>query len=238
MSYLDHDLMDRFDRRAFRASKPYPWWNPQGMLTESGFERLCAALPDVSSFEAQFGAARKYEQASHDRYTLEWEPALDLPAPWRDFIAELRGPRYLRFLRRALGVRSIALDFHWHFTPTGCSISPHCDSRRKAGSQIFYFNTEADWDPAWGGQTLVLDDAGRFSRESSPAFEDFESEHPAEIMGNRSALFSAGPHSWHGMRALSCPEGALRKVFIGVFNKSGLLRRVKRRLKGKTSSGY
>ena len=57
-------------------------------------------------------------------------------------------------------------------------------------------------------------------------------------MGNRSALFSAGPHSWHGMQELSCPEGALRKVFIVVVNKAHLSRRVKRRLKGKPSPGY
>lgn len=238
MSYLNHEVIGRFEQKSFRATKPYPFWNPQGLLTPEGFERLRATLPEPSRFEAQFGVPRKYEQKSHDRYTLEYHAGLDLPVPWRDFIAELRSRRYRRFLRRALGVGPIELGFHWHYTPTGCSISPHCDSRRKAGSQLFYFNTEADWKPAWGGQTLILDDGGDLSRASSPAFEDFRAEMAVEIMGNRSALFSAGPHSWHGMRELTCPEGALRRVFIVVFNKAGPLRRLKRRLKGKPLSGY
>jgi len=34
----------------------------------------------------------------------------------------------------------------------GCAVSPHCDAVRKLATHIFYFNTEADWDPGWGGR--------------------------------------------------------------------------------------
>jgi hypothetical protein len=59
---------------------------------------------------------------------------------------------------------------NWHFAPAGFSLSPHVDAQRKLVSHIFYFNTEADWDPQWGGQTVVLDDQGRFSITDHPSF--------------------------------------------------------------------
>jgi hypothetical protein len=49
---------------------------------------------------------------------------------------------------------------HWHYTPAGKSVSPHCDSFNKIGSQIFYFSTPEDWDRSWGGETVILDDKG------------------------------------------------------------------------------
>ena len=54
---------------------------------------------------------------------------------------------------------------------TTATCSPHCDAVWKLGSHIFYFNE--DWNPGWGGETLVLDDGGRFSRRSAPDFDDF-----------------------------------------------------------------
>ena len=50
-----------------------------------------------------------------------------------------------------INARKINFRFHWHYTPNGCSVSPHTDSVREHGSQLFYFNSEDDWDPAWGG---------------------------------------------------------------------------------------
>jgi len=61
------------------------------------------------------------------------------------------------------GRDSLSLTLHWHYAPRGCSVSPHCDAVRKLGSHLCYFNTEEDWDPSWGGQTLLLD----FMREDS-----------------------------------------------------------------------
>ncbi len=238
MNYLDFDRLEGLEPRHFRSAKPYPWLNPQGVLTQQGFEALCATLPEVSRFTPSFDVKRKHGQASHDRYTLEYDEGVDLSAAWRAFLAELGGKRYRRFLRRMFGHRQLELGFHWHYAPAGCSVSPHCDSRRKLGSHLFYFNTPEDWDPAWGGQTVILDDGGRFPRESNPSFEDFQGSQTVEMMGNRSALFTTTGHSWHGVRELTCPEGSLRKVFIVVVNKGGVWRRIKRRLKGKAKAGY
>jgi hypothetical protein len=240
MRYLDADRLDAVDAAAFQSRRPYPWVNPAGLLTAEGYRRLYDTLPDVARFTPMFGVTRKHGQQSHDRYSLEYRRDLDLEAPWREFIRELYGPTYRRFLCRMLNRRFFSLRLHWHYTPNGCSISPHCDSKTKFGSHIFYFNTPADWDPAWGGQTMILDDGGRFSPKSAPRFEDFESAITAETLGNRSLLFARGAQSWHGMRDIHCPEHAMRRVFIVVINDAvrTKAREVIRQLSGQAVERY
>jgi len=238
MMYLDGDRLQAIDVEAYRSQRPFPWLNPIGLLTDEGYRRLLETLPNRSMFTPIFGKQRADGKRSHDRFSLEYHDGLDLPAPWQDFISELRGrPAYQDLLRRLLGARSFELLFYWHYTPRGCSVSPHCDSRRKLGGHIFYFNTSADWDPAWGGETLILDDGGRLNFQSAPDFTDFQQMTPVTALGNWSLLFSKTPHSWHGVHELQCPEGYLRKVFIVVVNRFSPLDRLKRAL-GKSSKGY
>ena len=240
MPYLDAEQLDAIDARTFRAGRPYPWVNPVGILRPDGYQRLLQSLPPVSQFEPLFKVTRKHGQQSHDRYALEYEPSLDVAPCWHELVRELRGPVYRRFLQRMLNRRFFSLRFHWHYTPDGCSISPHCDSKTKFGSHIFYFNTAADWDPSWGGQTVLLDDGGRFTAKSAPRFEDFERIITAETLDNRSLLFARNEQSWHGMREIRCPEHAMRRVFIVVINAAvrTAARDAMRRIAGKTAKSY
>ena len=237
MTYLDLKRLQTIDPASFRSQTPYPWVNPVGLVTDDGYERLRETLPDVSLFISHFGETRVSGQQNHDRFSLPYRDDLSVAAPWKAFVAELRGTAYQTFVRRLIGARSFELSFVWHYTPQGCSVSPHCDSRRKLGSHIFYFNTEQDWDPAWGGETLILDDGGRFEHRSAPQFEDFEHIAATEALGNRSLLFARKERSWHGVRPLTCPQGLLRKIFIVVINRYSPLDRV-RRFFGEPPRGY
>lgn len=230
MKYLDQAKLDAVDAEAFRRRDPYPWVNPAGLLSEEGYAELHRSLPDVSLFEEKFGKARKYGQMPHDRYVLEWEPDLPIPSSWKEFIDELRSPVYRGFLERVLGRSDFWLRFHWHYAPRGASVSPHCDSKHKLGSHLFYFNRTDEWDTGWGGETLVLDDAGRFNSDSSPSFEDFDSAESGTCVDNHSLIFLRRGNSWHGVREITCPEGLLRKVFIVVFEKPRLVDRMKQLL--------
>jgi hypothetical protein len=223
--------MYAIDREAFRRRHPFPWTNPQGFLTEPGFRELCAHMPELEQFTAFFSKERKHGQKSHDRYVLEYDESLALPEPWARFIDELRSDAYRRFVRGLLGHRFVGLRFHWHYTPAGCVVSPHCDAAGKLGTQIFYLNTPQDWDPSWGGGTVILDDHGRFDPASSPDFDAFEQVAEAETMGNRSIIFGRRGNSWHGVRQIRCPEGALRKVFIVVFEDRNPYKRFIKRYK-------
>lgn len=240
MQYLDYRRLEEIDPAGFQARKPWPWAETLGLLTEDGFEKLRQSLPDVSLFQRRFGEERKGGQVPHDRYSLEYTPdvAGQIREPWREFIQELRGDRYRAAMRTLLGGNKIEFRFHWHYTPASCAVSPHCDAAREHGSHIFYFNTEEDWDSRYGGQTLVLDDGGRFHDREAPAFEDFASTVSIENIGNRSFLFARRDNGWHGVRAIECPEGSLRKVFIVVVNPSSLYWKVRDSLRGKAIQRY
>lgn len=238
MTYLDIERLEGIDEIAFQSRKPYPWVSAEGPLTDQGYRRLLDTLPDLSQFKRQFGIKRAHGQKSHDRFGLEYHEDVNVSEAWHEVIEELRGKTYRDFLQRLFGRRSLKLNFHWHYTPRGCSVSPHCDAKHKLGSHIFYFNTDRDWDPSWGGQTLILDDGGRFNRRSAPKFEDFERVTATQALGNCSLLFSRRKKSWHGVRALRCPDRMFRKVFIVVITDGSLRRRVIMRLRGKKIATY
>jgi hypothetical protein len=219
VKYLDIERLEQIDPRSFRATQPYPWINPSDLISSAGFERLASTLPDVSMFRRVFGKERKFGQKSHDRFALDYTNDLDLSEPWRNFMAEITSARYSAAIARLAGRRSVDLSFHWHYTPRGCSVSPHCDSKHKLGSHIFYFSREKEWEPEWGGATLILDSTRRLDRRSAPDFDDFDREFSGEHVGNHSLLFIRRNDSWHGVREIQCPEGMLRKVFIVVVDR-------------------
>lgn len=234
--YLDFERLYAQDARAFQTRAPYPWLNEAALLSAAGFQSLRESLPDVAQFERRFDHQRKFGQQAHDRYALEYDDKLDVAKPWTDFVAELRGKAYRDWLANMLGTRNYDLSFHWHYTPRGCSVSPHCDAKRKLGSHIFYFNTEDDWQEDWGGETCILDDGGRFDRRSNPAFENFDSSAASQALGNWSLLFVRRGNSWHGVREIRCPADELRKVFIVVINRCTPLDRLRKRF-GSPRSG-
>jgi len=235
--YLNSDVLEAIDPGEFRARRPFPWANPQYFIRPDRYPALLAQLPPLKQFRAFFGKQRKHGQASHDRYVLDYERGMDVAETWRDFVEELCDGEYRAFVCRLLDVREVRFRFHWHFTPSGGEVSPHCDSRGKIGSQIFYLNTEQDWQWDWGGETVVLDDGGRIGPDSAPSFDDFDAEYPAQTRDNRSLIFGRRGNSWHGVRRIRCPENYYRKVFIVVFEEHRpvhmALKKAKRALTGK-----
>lgn len=219
LQYLNPAVLDAIDPAKFDAQQPFPWINPQSFIQDEKFRELLDAIPDVSRFRAFFGKQRKHGQASHDRYTLDYEDGMQLAPAWQQLVDELRGESYRKFVCSMLKVSHVRFRFHWHFTPNGGEVSPHCDSKGKIGSQIFYLNTEDDWRWDWGGETVVLDDGGKIEPDNAPAFEDFVAEYPAQTRDNRSLIFGRRGNSWHGVRRINCPENHYRKVFIVVFEE-------------------
>jgi hypothetical protein len=240
MPYIDFAQSEAINAELFQKRRPFPWISVEHFLTDEGYGRLRQSLPDVALCAQEFGRKRGHRQASHDRYALQYRPGLPISAAWRDFIAELQGEAYGSFLHRLYGLsrrERVVLTMHWHYAPQGASVSPHTDARRKIGSHIFYFNTAEDWDPAWGGQTLVLDDGGQFTAHSAHDFDEFREAAASPVIGNNSFLFQRTEHSWHAVRPVACPPGRLRKVFIVVINRMSWQVRW-RRLRGKDADGY
>ncbi len=230
MQYVDWDALEAIEPAAFSATKPFPFANPKGILTDEGFERLCAEMPPLELFEHEVGVERRANQKPHDRYSLEYRPGLPVPRPWVEFIEELRSDRYRRHIAKLMDGRKVVFRFHWHYTPAGCSVSPHTDAVREHGSHLFYFNPPEEWDPAWGGETLILDDGGRLSYDSAPELEEFDGEIACEGVGNYSAIIRRTDHAWHAVRPLTCPEDRMRRIFIVIVNPDNLFWKVRDRL--------
>ena len=234
IKYIDFEKLETIDPKAFRARKPYPYASLEHLIRPEGYDALLQNMPDLSLLEKKFGYERRAGQKPHDRYSLEYTEDSSTPAPWHAFIGELRSDRYRNAIAELFNVPKPEFRFHWHYASNGCSVSPHCDANREYGSHIFYFNSEQEWDPAWGGETLVLDDGGNMTPNSAPNFEDFERAIPCKSVGNASMLFNNNGHAWHGVRELHCPQDQLRKVFIVVINPSNLFWTVRDKLIGKS----
>ena len=214
LKYLDKKTLTSISRDEFQAQTPYPWANPYGILTDWGYNELANHMPNIAFFEKDFGSQRKYGQTSHDRYRFWYQKTKgEIPLPWQEFISELNGPEYRQFIETLMGVKRFDLRLEWHYTVAGCSVSPHLDGVSTIGTHLFYFNLPEEWDKAWGGETLVLDERDKkFDMQSAPTFEDFgitEVEH----IGNYSSLFQNQENAWHGVRELVSPPGTFRKLF-------------------------
>ena len=240
MQFLDYQRLESIDPKSFQQTDPYPWINPAGLLTDAGYDRLLNNLPALEQMTPMFGIQRSHGQRAHDRYALEYSDDLNIDDSWHQFVAELKGDRYQKFIRQMFGRGRFQFNFHWHYAPRGASVSPHCDATRKLGSHIFYFSSPENWHPDWGGDTLILDDGGRFSRKSAPDFKDFDHAYAGESMGNYSLLFQRQERSWHGVREITCPEGYYRKVFIVVINDKlrATIKRTVSRLKAEAIRDY
>ena len=238
MRYIDFDRLEQISRESFEATRPYPYVNESGLLTDEGFQALLGNMPDLSLFEQNVGKKRRAGQAPHDRYSLEYTPNAPVPQPWQEFIHELCSDRYRKNISRLFGAAKVEFRFHWHYTATGCWVSPHTDSPREHGSHLFYFNAEDEWDPSWGGETLVLDDGGRLDYNTAPALEEFDGETACESIGNFSAILKRTDHAWHAVRPIQCPEDKLRKLFVVVVNPDSFLWKVRDRVIGKQKQAF
>jgi hypothetical protein len=238
MDYLNRNCIEGIPSKEFQERQPFPWVNVSDTLLPASFESLRENLPDVSMFIKHENKKRGYGQAPHNRYILHYLPGMPLPKPWEEFVQELlHGETYQTFLRRMLGDHKFILTLEWYYAWQGCSVSPHCDAKRKLATHIFYFNTDKDWKSEWGGKILMLDDDKKWNAHSAPNFDDLKVAATLDPWGNSSLFFKRTPHSWHGVRAIECPPDAMRKLFIVTVNVP-TLQVWWRRLRGKDPDGY
>lgn len=231
MKYIDYSVLKSIDGETFRKTKPFPWINPKRALTDEGFSVLQKTYPDLSLFEKTVGIERGYGQKPHDRYELKYKKGIPITKEWQDFLDEIFGKEYQNEIARIFGTKNFTTRCQWQCAYTGCSVSPHCDSPNKLGSQIFYMNTPNDWKEEWGGRTLVLDDNGQLDCNSAPELSEFTIAGASTIIPNRSFIFAKTKRSWHAVEELTCPQGTYRKLFTVVFDrKPSFVERVKNKL--------
>lgn len=230
--FINYDLLAEFAPQSFISKQPYPWHDFHRLLTPEGFAALYETFPSLSLFERHSGMERVHGQRPHNRYYLAYEESVykhdagqredgtikhnELPETWQMFMDELAtSERYQNFVKQMFQVPEFEMRYAWHVGVKDSEVSPHVDGIKKIGTHIFYFNTSEDWKPAWGGATLVL--ADKQTDAMNPDFSDFTGVEAAQITDNHSFLFRNGEQSWHGVKALMCPEGSYRRLFNVIF---------------------
>ena len=225
-SFFDFDRFEELSEADFYDRAPFPFFDPTELVSPEGWELLRSELPPVELFEQKFGKRRHSGQIPHDRFSLEYTDSVSLSPAWQEFIHELRSPRYRAIASRLMGVESLSLRFHWHYTPTGLGMSPHIDQHRELGSHIFYFNSR-EWNRGWGGETVLLGSERYFARKAAPRVGDFEKRVDVDCIGNRSLVFKGRKSAWHAVRPIECPPDEMRRVFIVVYNTKEVYWRVR-----------
>lgn len=231
---LSFDCLEALKIRRDQPSHSFFWSQIPGFIPDDLFNQLCEDYPNISLFDKHVGIPRGL-QKPHDRYylALNWGPysankrpffnkgvvkKYHLSRAWRRFIDNLEGAKYREFLSDLFQVEKFTLRFAWHMGFTGAEICPHVDTPSKLGTHIFYFNPEGQWDPAWGGQTVLL---GNLEKDiENPEFSDFGCCWDASNIGNTSLIFRNSPIAWHGVRALNAPKGCFRKIFTVVIDQA------------------
>ncbi len=211
---------------------PFRHASLEGLLSPDAFDQLRAEYPPLELFERHVGLPRRFGQMSHDRLYLELGSSLyhegtsrgpgviamdDLSPAWQQFVKQLKAEPYRSAVLRLLGAREAMLRFTWHVAFSGCSVSPHRDASEKLGTHLFYFNTDREWQAEWGGATLLF--GRRTAWTMNPGFDQFERTVEAPFLGNQSLIFRNDRSAWHGVRPLSAPAGAYRKLFAVVFDR-------------------
>lgn len=213
-------------RLGFWRKQPCPWVTYEDLLPSDVYRRLAADFPPLSVFRKDEGLLR-YGQRPHDRYYLALKDnpknlgeisARQLPIIWQSLVDTIHGENYLQFASEMLGQRPHKIRLAWHMSHRGSEVSPHKDSKKKLGTQIFYFSDEESWDPKWGGDTLLL--SKPTIAAEGPDFHEFESQLQIDQFTNQSLFFMRTESSWHGVQRLDCPIGRFRKTFHVIFERA------------------
>jgi hypothetical protein len=233
LSYFKLNALENCDAISENIKDTFYWKEIPGVISNSFYNLLCEEYPEISLFDKHVGIPRAGLQRPHDRYylALNWGPysrkrrffsqrgvikKRGLTRSWQSFINLLESDSYVRFVSDILKTNNFKIRFAWHMGFTGAEISPHVDAPPKLGTHIFYFNREGEWDPKWGGQTVLL--SGLKKECENPEFADFSHSWEANNIGNTSLIWKNSPLAWHGVRPLAAPEGSFRKIFTVVFD--------------------
>ncbi|MEE1782943.1 2OG-Fe(II) oxygenase family protein [Streptomyces sp. SP17BM10] len=186
---------------------PYRWLAtaPGHLYDEDTAAELAATFPQdgYARLDAT-GAGRDKTYRNYSRPVLGpgHDAPADLPAPWRDLVADLAGEPYRRQVADLLdqpvaGAVEIRLvrhaDTDW--------LGPHTDRADKLFSHVLYFNP--GWQAEWGGCLEILDG------------DDPAAVHDRVVPRlGASALLVRSERSWHQVGAVTAGRGRERRSLV------------------------
>jgi hypothetical protein len=204
-----------YDREAlrtqFRAAQPFPWIKLDGFLRPEFAAEVAASYPP---FEVAVGMGRQFKSVTENRKVQIVDYA-KFPQPVQRLSDALSDPAFMEDLAYITGIPNLAWDPSitgggMHETARSGWLDVHVDfnfnrqlnAHRRLNILIFF---NPLWDESWGG---ILELWDRDVQNRAHAF--------APIL-NRCVIFEPSNISWHGVTAVDCPEGVIRKSYAAYY---------------------
>lgn len=208
-------MINPIDRKALRDrvkwAEPFPFFYLDDFLDQDFAAEVAAAFP---TFEEAAGLGQQFE-AVNERGKIQVQDARLFPPALAQLQQELASESWLDLLREVMGIEGLMADPDLvgggiHETRQHGHLDVHVDFNYLREKQLFrrlnilvYFNP--GWEEDWGGKIELWDRDVRVCHHSlAPAF-------------NRCVVFETSEVSFHGVTALSCPDGVVRKSFAGYY---------------------
>jgi 2-oxoglutarate-Fe(II)-dependent oxygenase superfamily protein len=193
------------------AATPFPFVVLDDFL-EPEFARAVAEAFPV--FEEAERIGRSFATVNEQQKVQITDAAL-FPAPISNLHELLASPSWLETIGELMNVPDLLADPQlvgggMHETGPHGRLDVHVDFDYVAERQLHrrlnilvYFNP--DWDSAWGGDLELWDrDVRQCVHRFAPLF-------------NRCVIFATSDRSFHGVTALRCPAGVVRKSFAAYY---------------------
>jgi hypothetical protein len=194
-------------RRRVETSSPFPHFVIDDFLDEDFALRVHDAFPP---YEEAVRIGRQFKTVNERKKVQVTDAAHFAPAV-QELNRMLAERSWMDTLARAFDLPYLLADAElkgggMHQTGSRGRLDVHVDFNYIAERQLYrrlntliYFNP--DWQPSWGGKLELWDrDVKRCCHSLEPRF-------------NRCVVFATTDISFHGVTAVTCPEGRSRKSF-------------------------
>lgn len=198
-------------REQFRAAKPFPWIKIDNFLTPEFANEVAASYP---TFEQAAKVGDSFAAVNENRKVQVVDYA-KFPKPVAQLSDAVSDPKFLDDLGYITGMPGLLWDQRFagggmHQTAKSGWLDVHIDfnyheamdAHRRLNILVFL---NPVWDEQWGG-LLELWDIDVKNRV-----------HGLLPIHNRCVIFETNEISWHGVTAVTCPEGVARKSFAAYY---------------------
>jgi hypothetical protein len=198
-------------RQQFRTAQPFPWIKIDGFLRPEFADDVSRAYP---SFEKAVGMGRQFK-AVNENLKVQVSDYQSFPDPVKALSDAVSSPEFIADLSYITGMPNLLWDVQFagggmHETARSGWLDVHVDfnfhdqldAHRRLNILVFL---NPVWDEQWGG-LFELWDEGVKTRV-----------HGLAPIHNRCVVFETSDKSWHGVTAVNCPDGIVRKSFAAYY---------------------
>lgn len=197
---------------AYAKAQPTHFFTLDGFLREDFAREVAAAYP---SFEeavalAEQGAGRRFERVNED-IKVQVTDSSRFAEPVRRLNELLASRAFIEKLETITGIEGLLPDpslrgAGMHVMGRGGNLGVHLDFNHLEEADLWrrinlLVYLTPDWQPSWGGEFDLWDPDVK------------ECLGVIEPMFNRCAAFNTTTESFHGVRAIRCPDGVTRNTF-------------------------